>query len=99
MLTLTKHVKLLATRQGNYTMYVFQDLDDNEFIMCTRLPNWQTPEIEIGSEGWLQYNMVKAGDKYYHPDTDTYIKYDYTNSYYVNFVHKSEKIKNDSIII
>ena len=45
MLSLVRHVKLLAIRESTYTMYVFQDLDNGEFIMCTRLPNWHTPKI------------------------------------------------------
>lgn len=99
MLSLIRHVKLLAIREDTYTMYVFQDLDNMEFIMCTRLPNWQTPNITIGSEGYLQYNIVTAGESYYHPDTDTNVKYNYTNSYYVNFVHKADKVSNEGIII
>lgn len=99
MLSLVRHVKLLAIRESAYTMYVFQDLDNGEFIMCTRLPNWQTPKITVGAEGFVQYNIVNAGDSYYHPETDTVVKYNYTNSYYVNFVHKSEKINNEGIII
>ena len=99
MLSLIRHVKLLAIRENTYTMYVFQDLDNREFIMCTKLPNWQTPDISVGAEGYVQYNVVKAGDVYYNPLTDTEVKYNYTNSYYVNFVHKSEKINNEGIII
>ena len=99
MLSLIRNVKLLAKREDNYTVYVFQDLDNSEFIMCTRLPHWQTPDINVGAEGYLHYNMVTAGETYYHPDTNTHVKYNYTNSYYVNFVNRSDKINNDGIII
>ena len=59
-----KKVKLIAVRDGNYTVYVFQDVETFEYIMCTRLPNWKIPDIELGVEGFLQYQIVNAGDEY-----------------------------------
>ena len=96
---MVEEVKLLAIREGNYTMYVFQILSTGEFIMCTRMPNWDTPNISIGEEGFLKYETVKAGQTYYDPTTDTDIKYKYTNIYFINFVKKSEITKENNIIL
>lgn len=92
-------VKLVAVRGGTYTNYVFQNLNTNEYIMCTRLPNWQTPDITVGDIGFLQYNYIEAGDTYYNPETDTKDKYRYTNNYFINFVKEEKNIKKDTIIL
>jgi len=90
--------KLLAIREGQYTIYVFKNLESNSYIMCTRLPNWNTPDIMIGSEGFLSYNEVAAGDEYYHPVTEARLIYNYSNVYFINFVQKQE-IENNNIIL
>jgi hypothetical protein len=92
-------VKLLATRPGDYTIYVFQKMDNNEYIMCTRLPNWKVPSIDIGHIGFLQYQIVKAGDMYFDPNTQRNISYNYSNIYFINFVDENELVKNDKIIL
>lgn len=90
--------RLLAIRGGNYTMYVFLDITYGGLIMCTKAPNWQTPDIKVGQEGYLKYEIAEAGKEYYDPATDTKIKYKYSNIYFINFVSKSEVI-NDEIIL
>lgn len=92
-------VQLLAIRDGVYTMYVFKDLNTGEFIMCTKPPNWESPNITPGEEGFIKYDIVEAGQSYYDPTTDTYIKYKYTNTYFTNFVKKSEITKENNIIL
>ena len=92
-------VELKAVREGTYTMYVFKNLETSEYIMCTRLPNWQTPNIMIGDVGFLNYQIVQAGEEYFDPDTEKVVKYLYSNIYFINFVNKSEIIDNNSIII
>ena len=79
-------------------MYVFKDIDNNSYIMCTRLPDWKVPDIEINDEGFLKYQYVKAGESYYNPETGQSCTYKYTNVYFINFVKKCE-ITNDSIIL
>ena len=93
------YVKLIAIRQGNYTLYVFKDLSNDSFIMCTRLPNWQTPEIEVGEEGFLKYQNVVAGEEYFEPATGIKKVYNYTNTYFINFIQKPDKITNSNIIL
>jgi hypothetical protein len=99
MLDKVIRVKLQAIKEGVYTMYVFKNLEDSNYIMCTRLPNWQTPDISIGDVGFLNYQVVKAGEEYYNPITEEQIKYSYSNIYFINFVRESEIINNNSIII
>jgi hypothetical protein len=93
-----REVKLLAVREGLYTTYVFQTLDTKEYVMCTRLPNWKVPEIAIGDEGFLQYQVVQAGEEYFNVETQTMVKYNYSNIYFNNFILKTENINNNNII-
>ena len=79
-------------------MYVFKNLENNSYIMCTRLPSWQVPNVEIGDEGFVKYQSVNAGEKYYDPDTQESGTYKYSNVYFLNFVKKSD-ITNNNIII
>lgn len=94
-----KEVKLVALREGTYTIYVFQELLTNEFIFCTRLPNWQVPNIDIGDIGFLQYREVRGGDEYFNPVTYTTEIYQFSNVYFTNFVRKSDVIVNKEIIL
>lgn len=91
--------QLIAVRKGVYTMYVFKNLEDSTYVMCTKLPNWQTPDVTVGDIGFLNYQIVKAGEEYYNPSTDETIKYLYSNIYFINFVQKSDVVKTNSIII
>ena len=95
---LIKEVELIAKREGIYTMYVFKTLDTYDYIMCTRLPNWQVPEVNVGDQGFLQYHIVKSGDSYTTPD-GTVVIYKYSNTYFINFVKKSDTLKNKEIIL
>lgn len=95
---LIKEVELLAIRNGEYCIYVFKVLDSKEYVMCTRLPNWKVPDINIGDKGFLKYQTVKAGDEYVTPEGAT-IVYKYTNTYFINFVNRSSIFKNKEIIL
>lgn len=90
--------KLLAIKEGTYTVYVFRNLDSNNYLMCTKLPNWQTPEIQIGDEGFLKYSEVKAGEKYFNPALQAEHVYNYSNIYFENFIQKTDII-NQNIIL
>ena len=91
-------VELVAERSGYYTMYVFKLLEKSEYIMCTKLPNWQTPDIKIGDVGFLQYTIAVAGSTYFNPNTNTFETYKYDNIYFTNFVNKAD-INNNNIIL
>jgi hypothetical protein len=96
-----KKAKLEAKKSSTYTMYVFKIYDTEEYIMCTRLPNWQTPEILIGDEGFLQYQIVYAGEEFYDPILEKKLTYKYNNIYFINFILSPilENNKNNNIIL
>jgi hypothetical protein len=98
MIDLIKEVQLLAIREAVYTIYVFKEINSEEYIMCTRLPNWQVPKIIVGDKGFLHYQDVQAGDQYITPSGDK-IHYRYSNVYFINFVVKSDIVKNNEIIL
>lgn len=90
--------KLLAERQSNYTQYVFQDIENNEYIMCTKLPNWLVPEVDINDIGFLKFQEVIAGEKYYNPNEEGYINYKYSGVYFINFIRESNINKTNLIL-
>ena len=92
-----KEAELVAIREDYYSLYVFKTTE-NDYVMCTKLPNWQTPVIEIGTKGFLQYQIVKAGDEYITPDGEK-IVYKYSNCYFLNFVNKTDDIKSNEITL
>lgn len=92
-------VKLVAIREGHYSVYVFFNLINSEYIMCTRLPNWQVPSISIGDIGFLQYQTVTAGEEYFNVETQQTTKYLYSNVYFINFILKNESLQNNEIIL
>lgn len=98
-MTSIEEVELLAIRQDVYTMYVFKILNTGKYIMCTRLPNWNTPEINVGDIGFLEFEIVKAGDKYIDSSTLEEKTYSYSNVYFINFVSKSEVVSKNYVII
>ena len=98
MLELVDEVKLLAVREGAYTVYVFRSILTDKYIMCTRLPNWQSPKININDEGFLQYQIVQAGEEYFNPLTQEKIRYNYSNVYFNNFVKRSDCCESEIII-
>ena len=90
------HVELLAVKLDNYSIYVFKDISKNTYIMCTKLPNWIMPNIEIGERGFLKFQKVIAGEKYFNPETGKKSVYNYTNIYMLNFM-KEQDIQQSNI--
>jgi hypothetical protein len=80
--------KLIAKKEGLYTVYVFEKINSNGYIMCTRLPNWQTSPVNEGSVGFLLYEFIKSGDKYYDKYSNTFKINDYSNIYFINFIEE-----------
>ena len=93
----------LQNEIDDYTTYVFQNLEaqvtSEKYIMCTRFPNWKTDTINIGDEGFLEYNEVVAGDDYWY-DYHNYmlVPYKYTNNHFVNFIKDKKTIKEEIIL-
>jgi hypothetical protein len=92
-------VQLLAIKSGYYTIYVFKNLDNNSYIMCTRLPNWQVPEFSIEDKGFLEYVYVKAGESYFNPKTGETQQYQYSNVYFLNFIQDTNFIQDKTLVL
>ena len=60
MVEYVKEVEVLASREGQYSVYVFKDILSEEYLLCTRLPNWQIPQLSVGMKGFLQYQIVNV---------------------------------------
>lgn len=91
--------KLVAARHGHYTVYVFKNLEDGTYVMCTKLPNWNAPELKIGDEGYLKYEEVTAGQKYFNALMQAEGTYNYSNVYFDSFVLISPENNNGEIIL
>ena len=90
--------KLLAkhTDLYHYTTYAFQNVDNREYILCTRFPNWEHESITIGTIGILEFREVLAGkDSWY--DGCEFIPYNYTGWHFIKFVPIREE-QEDLII-
>lgn len=86
-----------------YITYVFKCLESNipfghQYIMMTRLPNWNHKNIDIGEIGYVEYEEIHAGEKWYNPQDGTYVPYRYTNIYFVKFVKEADNSKTDIIL-
>lgn len=93
------HVKLLASKMGIYSLFVFQKIDSKDLIMCTMLPNWNISALQVGEIGFIKYKDIKAGEKYFDPSTETFQTYKYSNTYLTNFVKETDMINNENSII
>ena len=91
--------ELISIKDSRYTIYVFKDLETNSYLMCTKLPNWQTPDITPGDKGFVLVEHVLAGQEYFNLQTQENSKYQYTNVYFKNFIKESVKVQNSEIII
>ncbi len=95
---ITIHGTLVALSEdvGNYTVYVFENLDavdeGNKYIMCTRLPNWNQADLVIGDTGYISFKEITAGlDKWYNERTQEMLDYRYSQVYFIKFVPEKRK--------
>lgn len=98
------HCELLAYQEdpGDYTIYVFKNLDYtgvlDRYIMCTKCPNWNSSPIEIGQRGYLKYKEIIAGkDSWYDSTSNDFIPYKYDGIQFFEFV--KDKPKEDECIM
>lgn len=101
---MTEHIvesKLVAKRHGRFTNLVFQLISNpNEYVMCTIMPNWNIPEINIDDVGFLQYIIVFPGDEYLDIETGEVRNYRYRQNYLVNFILSPKiKLKQQELIL
>lgn len=95
------HAQLITYRNdfGDYTIYVFKNLEDNTFEMMTRLPRWEAPIINIGDTGFVKFKEVLAGkDTWYDKNTGKEVPYYYDGIYFIDFV-LDKNIEQDEIIL
>ena len=99
----TIYCKLVAKEHdfGGYTTYVFQNLENesiyDKYLMCTRWPNWEHRNLDLGETGYLTYKEVVAGvDTWY--DGTSFIPYNYTNIIFIKFVKKADNYDQDIYI-
>lgn len=86
---------------GGYTTYVFQNLESksvyDKYLMCTRWPNWEHRNLDLGETGYLTYKEVVAGvDTWY--DGTSFIPYNYTNIIFIKFVKEADNYDQDIYI-
>lgn len=95
---ITINATLVAKRESDYTVYVFKNQANNEYISCTKCPNWTTKEINVGQEGFLTYKFVKAGkDSWYSKTDGLLVAYQYTANYFLDFIPSSHVIRNQIV--
>lgn len=90
--------EVVAIRPGQYTTYVFKNLDEPNnsllrYFTVTKLPNWDCPLLEIGDVGYVECDYVEAGDSYFQSNTGQTERYNYTVCYLIHFIEKQEQIK------
>jgi len=95
----TIHAKLIAKQEDSmgYTNYVFRDVDNVEeriYISCTRLPNWNCSNIELGDVGYLTTREVKAGEDTWY-DGENNNPYKYNAVYFHLFIDDPKKNAKD----
>jgi hypothetical protein len=103
--TLTVRCKLVASESDilDYHNLVFKILEENcpfghHYCLCTVFPNWQSRIPEIGEIGYLHYDEIMAGDTYYNRDTDSIMKYNFSNFVFKKFIKEVDSSKKDIII-
>lgn len=89
--------EVVAIQPGQYTVYVFKNLDENNnslfrYFTVTKLPNWNCKNLQIGDIGYVECDYVNAGDSYYQTSTGETSTYNYTVCYLINFIEKQQTI-------
>lgn len=90
--------EVVAIQPGQYTVYVFKNLDEPNnsllrYFTLTKLPNWNCKDLQIGDIGYVECEYVTAGDTYFQASTGNTETYNYTVCYLINFIEKQEQIK------
>ena len=78
-----------------FSIYVFKCLDkevakESPYVMCTRFPNWNHRELEIGEIGYLEFVEIKAGDDTWF-DGATRIPYRYNMIQFIRFIEQQDE--------
>ena len=106
---MTTHVvksKLIALENDilDYHTLVFKVLENNppfghSYVMVTVFPNWQSSMPSMEEVGYLMYDEVIAGiDTYYNRNTDSIVKYNFSNLIFKKFVKEKDNYNKDIIL-
>ena len=105
MPNVTIHAELLDYYKDidGYTTLVFKNLEHttwtNKYIMCTKVPNWDSPQMKINDTGYLTYKEVIAGvDKWFDEKLQIMKSYRYDSLYFIDFVPDNKKEKSDYVL-
>lgn len=85
-----------------YVTYVFECLDkevvkETRYIMCTRFPNWEHRNINIGEVGYLNFFEIQAGiNKWF--NGKTMIPYNYNCIQFIKFIHKPKEPNHEYVM-
>lgn len=84
---------------GGYIKYVFRNKETNDYILCTRFPNWETPPIKLFSVGYLKYKEIIAGkDVWYNKDEGIFMSYNYDIDQFIDFVEEVSTTKSSIVL-
>ena len=88
---------ILAGNQ-EFVNYVFKNLEKDEYVMCTILPNWDFPELRLYDRYFITVQEVSAGEKYFNRKLQDIISYQYSGVYLINAIQYDEK-QLDTLIL
>lgn len=84
MTTILATLVASSTDFEQYTTYVFELVENKDieifgsrYVMMIRWPNWDAPELNIGSKGYVKFREVRSGiDQWFDGIEHVYYKYD-----------------------
>ena len=86
---------------GGYIIYVFENLDckDHElkYFMCTRFPNWEHSEVNVGDVGYVNIRYAVEGNSEWY-DGEKMNVYKNTYMVFLRFIKEPVKINNEFLI-
>ena len=96
-------VELVAKLEHNYGYfsYVFKYLNpedvtryNDNYVICTRYPNWQHAIINIGDIGYVEIEVVRAGiDTWF--DGEKQVPYRNNAARFIKFIDKPHEKSNE----
>lgn len=106
MTTYTIKCQLIASECDalDYHTLVFKVLENNcpfghSYVMNTVFPNWESRIPDLNEIGYLEYDEVEGGiDTYYDRNTDSIMKYNFSNLIFKRFVKEQDNSNKDIII-
>lgn len=90
---ITIKAKFICKKEGFYSNYVFQDVDNFEYIMCTVLPNWEIPIIKQDDIGFLSFEKAVKGEIYLDKNLESK-QYKYSKFYFKDFIKEVPNLEN-----